>query len=104
MKWYYDERGWYVSEKELKADYKNLKEKGETGCSTFKSYIADCIGSNGTLRKCENMFCRNCIDAVRSRGERLWVSDEIVEEDDMGNRAVCDWCEEEDEVMEVRFD
>lgn len=104
MTWYWDERGWYISEEDLKDDYETLKEKGETGCDSYEGYVADCTGGNGTLRKCENMFCRNCIDAVRSRGERLWVSDEIVEEDCMGNRAVCDWCECEDEVMEVRFD
>lgn len=94
---YWDERGWYVTEEELKDDYESLIERGETGCDTFEAYEADCTGGNGTLRKCENMFCRNCIDAVKTRGEKIWTSGYWTE-------GKCDWCEEEDEVTEVRFD
>lgn len=49
------------------------------------------------LRHCDNMFCQNCIDAVKSRGERCWTSGYWTE-------GKCDWCEEEDEITEVRFD
>ena len=97
MKWYWDERGWYVNDEELKDDYEVLKAKGETGCDSFEGYVADCTGSNGTLQRCENMFCRNCIDAIKSRGEKIWTSGKWVD-------GICDWCEEEDEITEVRFD
>ena len=97
MKWFWDERGWYVSEEELRDDYEILKEKGDTGCDSFEGYVADCTGSNGTLQKCENMFCENCIEAVYSRGESLWERNSTTE-------GECDWCGEEDEIREVRFD
>lgn len=97
MAWYWDERGWYVTEEELRDDYESLVERGETGCDTFEGYKADCTGGNGTLRKCENMFCKNCIEAIRSRGEKCWTSEHWVE-------GKCVWCEEEDEITEVRFD
>lgn len=94
---YWDERGWYVTDEELQSDYETLKKKGETEAETYEDYVKNCTDKNGTLRKCENMFCRNCIDAIHSRGERVWTSEHWVE-------GKCGWCEEEDEVTEVRFD
>ena len=93
---YWDERGWYITEEDLKDEYKTLKANGETEAKTYKSYVANCTSKNGTLTRCENMFCHYCIDAIRSRGEKVWTVDEYIE-------GRCDWCEEEDEVCWARF-
>ena len=49
---YVDERGYLVTESEVKATYDNLIQTGEIDIDiTFKAYLADCCGKNGTLEK-----------------------------------------------------
>lgn len=101
MKWFWDERGYYVSQKELRDDFKGMKERGEIDEKvTFKGYVTNCISGNGTLRKCENMFCRDCIDALYSRGESFWKRTGCYADAE----GKCDWCGEKDYLTEVRFD
>jgi len=38
-------------------------------------------------------LCKNCIDAIKSRGEKVFVGDEAFEEPDGSMK--CEWCEEE---------
>ena len=92
---YWDVNGWYLEDEELRDEYEALKAKGETGCDSFESYEADKL-AEGTIEKCENMFCRNCIDAICSKGERVWTNGEYIE-------GTCEWCEEEDEVTWCGF-
>ena len=58
------------------------------------------------------MLCEQCIAAIRSRGEKVWVGEEIERDedvDDEGNWFVCDdlkceWCEQEkDELFDCHF-
>ena len=45
------------------------------------------------------ILCRNCIDAIKSRGEKIYVGDEIdvdCWEEDNNVKAKCEWCDEED--------
>lgn len=48
---YFDERGVYISEAELKQSYAVLKANGETDCKIYAEYIKECCGKNGTLTK-----------------------------------------------------
>ena len=48
---YLDERGYYISEKELQQSYAELKANGETDCETYEEYVKECCGKNGTLEK-----------------------------------------------------
>ena len=52
-------------------------------------------------------FCRNCINAIRSRGEKIFVGSEIDYDEyyyEHGKEAVCDFCEEaEVDLYEVMF-
>ena len=49
-------------------------------------------------------LCQYCIDAIKSRGERVFVGGSMYFElDDVGK---CEWCEEEfeaDELYDCRF-
>ena len=36
-------------------------------------------------------LCKHCIDAIRSRGEKVFVSDETTDE------IICEWCEDPQE-------
>ena len=45
-------------------------------------------------------LCKNCIEAIRSRGEKVWVGSEIETEDE---ELVCEWCEYEDILYDCRF-
>lgn len=50
-------------------------------------------------------LCPRCIDAIRSRGEKVFVGTEIDYDEyreTHGEEATCDWCGEEDvELREV---
>ena len=44
-------------------------------------------------------LCSNCIDAIKSRGEKIFVGDSMYFDlDDVGT---CEWCEEEYEASEL---
>lgn len=49
MKLYEDERGYFISEAKLKKQFKELKLNNETDCKTYKEYVKECCGKNGTL-------------------------------------------------------
>lgn len=58
------------------------------------------------------MLCEHCIAAIRSRGEKVWVGEEIERDediDDEGNWFIsddlkCEWCEEQmDELYDCHF-
>ena len=110
---FWDERGWFLTDYELEEEFNELKEKGETDAETYTDYVRNCTSKNGTLRQCDNMFCRNCISELDSRGEKYWEGDtvyandlETKDKDEDGNNVlICDWCEESDyELTEIRFD
>ena len=47
-------------------------------------------------------MCRNCIDAIRSRGEKIYVGSEVDYDeylDEHGTAPTCDWCEDEDVAL-----
>ena len=52
-------------------------------------------------------LCECCIEAIRSRGEKVYVGPEIERDEDIdaeGNWYVsddltCEWCEEKDDVL-----
>ena len=48
---FYDERGYYISERELYQSYEELKANKETECETFEEYVRECCSQNGTLTK-----------------------------------------------------
>ena len=41
------------------------------------------------------LLCGHCIEAIRSRGEKLLVGDII----DTDEKSVCDWCDETDDEL-----
>ena len=48
------------------------------------------------------LLCDHCIEAIRSRGEKLFVGGEFTDHE-IDEEAKCEWCEEEDTVYEVIF-
>ena len=49
------------------------------------------------------LLCKNCIDAIKSRGENVWVGKRI-DFDDGEEEQKCEWCEEEDTPLyDCRF-
>lgn len=50
---YEDERGWIITEEELKASFEELRANGETDCETFSQYVRECCGKNGTITRKE---------------------------------------------------
>ena len=44
-----DERGYYITDKELHDSYEILKASGDTDCETYDDYVRECCGKNGTL-------------------------------------------------------
>lgn len=58
------------------------------------------------------LLCEHCIEAIRSRGEKVWVGGEVERDEDVdddGNWYVCDdlkcgWCgETNDELYDCHF-
>lgn len=55
-------------------------------------------------------ICKQCLDAIRSRGENpfvrkinlLDIDESLVHEDDVGEYMVCEWCNEKINVEEMR--
>lgn len=48
--------------------------------------------------RCEHVcLCNNCISAIRSRGEVVYVGPEIKRDEDDGLK--CEWCEEDDDTL-----
>ena len=48
------------------------------------------------------LLCDICIQAIRSRGEKIFVGNAVYADDD---QIICDWCDEDfDELYEVRVD
>ena len=48
---YKDERGYLISEDELKKSYNELKRNGDTEAETYEDYVRNCCDKNGTLTK-----------------------------------------------------
>ena len=47
-------------------------------------------------------LCRNCIEAIRSRGEKLFVGHEVdftEYADEHGKEASCEWCEDNEATL-----
>ena len=42
------------------------------------------------------ILCRNCIDAIKSRGEKIYVGDIVNGYDFKDEPTKCEWCNEED--------
>lgn len=47
----------------------------------------------------KHYMCRRCIDAIRSRGEQIFVSPLDYWDFDRPEEIVCEWCEEETEDL-----
>ena len=45
-------------------------------------------------------LCKYCIQAIRSRGERLFVGAEVEFDEDDPKTYTCQWCGEEDTIYE----
>lgn len=51
---------------------------------------------------CDCVLCRNCIDAIKSRGEKIYVGPLFLgaeEVEEMG--GACEWCGEIDDLYET---
>lgn len=49
-------------------------------------------------------LCRHCIDAIKSRGETVFVGDIVPDEIETDELKICEWCEEEYiELFECMF-
>lgn len=42
------------------------------------------------------ILCKNCIDAIKSRGEKIFVGDVVNGFDYEDEPTKCEWCDEED--------
>ena len=51
MKLYVDERGYQITEDDLRASYAELKTSGDTEAETYNDYVRNCTDQNGTLRE-----------------------------------------------------
>lgn len=50
------------------------------------------------------LLCKRCIDAIKSRGEDIWVGRLAYSCDDAEEEEKkCDWCEEIDDLYDCRF-
>ena len=50
------------------------------------------------------LLCKRCIDAIKSRGEDIWVGRLVYSCDDAEEEEKkCDWCEEIDDLYDCRF-
>ena len=79
------ERGEELTLTELRTEYENLKNAGETEAETFEDYLENITDGNGTCEWCNEVFekselrkeadlgylCNGCIHAISSRGEKL---------------------------------
>lgn len=43
------------------------------------------------------ILCENCIEAIRSRGEKLFVGDPVEKTEE----TICEWCDDDDEDTEL---
>lgn len=49
------------------------------------------------------LLCKHCIQAIRSRGEELYVGDMEYDIDEAEEEGItCDWCDEYDDLYGVR--
>lgn len=48
---YYDERGYFLTDAELRKSFEELKANGETECVTYEQYLTECCGKNGALER-----------------------------------------------------
>lgn len=49
MVFYDTEHDCFVNEKFLKAEWEELRKRGETDAETFRQYVENCISKDGTL-------------------------------------------------------
>lgn len=49
MRVFKDERGYTITEQELKTEYEELRRNDETDAATFEQYVRNCTDKNGTL-------------------------------------------------------
>lgn len=47
-------------------------------------------------------LCRRCIDAIKSRGEIVYVGPQVFSVDDGEEEEKCDWCEEVDDLYDCK--
>ena len=45
------------------------------------------------------ILCKHCIAAIKSRGEKLYVGDEIDVDCWEDEKPKCEWCDEEDTIL-----
>lgn len=45
-------------------------------------------------------LCDRCICAIKSRGEKLFVGDEVPFDEEDDSTFICEWCEEEATLYE----
>ena len=48
------------------------------------------------------LLCKNCIDAIKTRGEPIYVGPLVSDMDDEEN-LVCEWCAEPDTLYDCIF-
>lgn len=46
---FYDERGQYITEEQLREEFEMVKRYKETDAETFEQYVRNCTSGNGTL-------------------------------------------------------
>lgn len=92
-----------ITEKQLKAEYDEIRAEGGTDAETFEQYVKNCTDKNGALEPIRMTLCPHCLAGIRSRGEKIngiliypdYYADEENEIDDESEaQSYCDWCEE----------
>lgn len=100
-KFYSYDYGDIITEADLRREYEeNKKRDPEEYNYTFEQYITNCTSKNGALAEIRASYCEHCLEAIRSRGEKLQaihVCPDFPEDDaadDPDAPSYCDWCEE----------
>lgn len=92
-----------ITEKQLKAEYEEIRADGGTDAETFEQYIKNCTDKNGTLEPIRMTLCPHCLAGIRSRGEKIngvliypddYADEENEIDDESEAQSFCDWCEE----------
>ena len=50
---YLDERGYRLTDEDLRKEYDDLRASGETEAPTYQAYVRNCTCKNGTLTRYE---------------------------------------------------
>ena len=71
--------------------------KSQSQCRVIDLQIEKIKGRKAMKRK-KLCVCQYCIQEMKSRGEKIFIGDIVIEE------KICEWCgEEDDDLREIEF-